>query len=218
MKFINILKKYKQLFIGILIGSFITLIPVSAAIKEYILYESECTLINSDGTKYEDKDYPLLMYKGSNYAPVGKIAQFLGIPFTWEGKTKTATFNTTIAVNKSLNTTETTVKGGDNVSATKTTSSTNPSLTYDEETGLPIGAEYVEYNGCKSAVKYNGNIYMSRPDLFIYLNVKFKTIDPKSKTTTYVKDDSFITIDVDDKTKYFINEQGTPFLNVNLFQ
>jgi hypothetical protein len=87
-------KKYKQFIIGLTLGSLIfTAIPVGAAVQEFILYKSECKLINSNGEEYSDKDYPVLMYKGRNYVPIGAIAPFLGVDFTWEGKTKTATFN-----------------------------------------------------------------------------------------------------------------------------
>ncbi len=211
----NIFKKYKQLLIGITIGSLITAFPVGAAVQEYILYKSECTLVNSDGTKYEDKDYPVLMYKGSNYVPIGKIAQFLGVEFTWEGTTKTATFKKPIAMNttKSLN------EGGEKMS-TEATKTPLPDLTVPEISSennpnnitILMEEDNFEKTTFKNikAIIYKSNTYVSLVDIGMT-----RTVGKNNSIKVY-KDDKLILETENADFNSYIVYKGYPYINIDL--
>lgn len=88
---LNILRKYKQLILGILIGFSLTAIPVSAAVKEYNLKLSDCKIM-VDGVEYKDKNLPILvMDPGYNYLPAAvfrNICNTIGIGFEFDNTTK----------------------------------------------------------------------------------------------------------------------------------
>lgn len=82
------MRKFRQLFIGILIGAFIfSATPVAAAVQQFILTKSEFKVF-ANGKEYTDKDYPILIYRGINYAPLGKMASLLGVTCTADVKEK----------------------------------------------------------------------------------------------------------------------------------
>jgi len=66
-------------------------IPVLAAVQEYILQESDCTL-TIDGQVWKSSGLPMLNYGGFNYIPVAAfrdIAKQLGATFEYDNATKT---------------------------------------------------------------------------------------------------------------------------------
>ena len=86
------MKSIKTFFLGFLIATILfTFIPISAAVQEYILQESDCTL-TIDGQVWESSGLPMLNYGGYNYIPVTAfkdIAEQLGADFEYDNDTKT---------------------------------------------------------------------------------------------------------------------------------
>jgi hypothetical protein len=81
------MKKYKQLFIGILIGAILfNIVPTFAnTFKQYITYESSFPLyVNGKEVKL---DLPILNYNGTTYIPLRNISDILGVPLNFDGKT-----------------------------------------------------------------------------------------------------------------------------------
>lgn len=79
------MKKYKQLFIGIIIGAILfNLIPSFATtVKQYIVYESPYPMyVNGKEVKL---DKPILNYNGSTYIPLRATADILGVPVDFDG-------------------------------------------------------------------------------------------------------------------------------------
>jgi len=84
------LKKYKQLLIGILIGILIAAVPVGAAVQEYILKQSECKIV-VDGEIVKGELPLLIMDPGYNYLPAAEfrsICDKMGIGFEFDPPTK----------------------------------------------------------------------------------------------------------------------------------
>ncbi len=80
------LRKYKQLIIGIIIGVAIaSALPVSAAIERYICYKADYKVI-VNGTEYTNPDLPILNYKGNTYAPFRSILEAAGLSVNWNAE------------------------------------------------------------------------------------------------------------------------------------
>ena len=95
--------------------------------------------------------------------------------------------------------------------------SMSTAIEYDLVTGLPAGAEYVEYKGCNTAIEYNENVYLSLADLSSKFGIKSKSIDVKTNTTTFAKDNNIILADLRISGNHFLSSTGKPFYNINLF-
>jgi hypothetical protein len=90
MEAIVMLRKYKQLFIGILIGILIAAVPVGAAVQEYTLKQSECKIV-VDGKEVKGELPLLIMDPGFNYIPAAEfrsICDKMGIGFEFDSPTK----------------------------------------------------------------------------------------------------------------------------------
>lgn len=82
------MRRFRQLFIGILIGALIfSATPVTAAVQQFILTKSVYKVF-VDGKEYADKTYPILTYKGITYVPLGKITSLLGGTYKVDAKEK----------------------------------------------------------------------------------------------------------------------------------
>lgn len=88
--------KYKQLVIGVLLGSMITgagaaaasqSTTVSAFLKDGVLFK-----FNGKEKKLED-GYSVLNYKNATYVPARFVAEELGATVTWDNKTQTISIN-----------------------------------------------------------------------------------------------------------------------------
>lgn len=81
----------KKFVLGFLVGALIfSIIPVSAAVQEYVLQKSDCKLI-INGKEYANKELPMLNYKGYNYIPADSFRQIceqIGAKFEWVNETK----------------------------------------------------------------------------------------------------------------------------------
>jgi hypothetical protein len=82
------MKKYKQLIIGIIIGVMVaSVVPVGAAIEEYILKKSPHKLA-VNGEYWPEGTLPMMIYQdGYNYIPAATfrgICENMNIPFAWD--------------------------------------------------------------------------------------------------------------------------------------
>ncbi len=60
----------KKFIIGFILGALLfNMLPVSAAIQEYVLYKVDYKIF-LEGKEYNDEDYPALSYKGKTYMPI----------------------------------------------------------------------------------------------------------------------------------------------------
>ncbi len=73
--------KFKQLFIGILIGALVFGgIPAFAA--QYILTQAQYKIV-VNGVEYTDTEYPILNYNGTTYVPLRAVGKLLGNEPRW---------------------------------------------------------------------------------------------------------------------------------------
>lgn len=81
----------KKFILGFLVGALLfSIIPVGAAVQEYVLQMSDAKLV-IDGAEYVDKELPVLNYKGYNYIPAAAfrdICQKIGVNFDWVNDVK----------------------------------------------------------------------------------------------------------------------------------
>lgn len=86
----------KKFILGFIIGALLLgIFPVNAAIREYVLKESDCKLV-IDGQTY-GSDLPILNYDGYNYVPAASfrdICDKIGVEFKWVNETKEIQINT----------------------------------------------------------------------------------------------------------------------------
>lgn len=84
-------KKYRQLILGLIIGSLLfTIIPARASVGGFLLQRSEAKLI-LDNKEFSNKELPVLNYKGYNYIPAAtfrEITNAMEIGFEWVAPTK----------------------------------------------------------------------------------------------------------------------------------
>jgi hypothetical protein len=201
------LKKFRHLIIGFVLGAlFFRVIPVGAAIQEYILYKSEVQL-TVDGQEYNNPELPILNYKGYNYIPAATfrdICNAIGVDFQWAGQVNQIQLRTGNVPIEPNNVNESEVT---NVPETTT-------IQYDQTTGLPVGAEYIEYGDCEKAVSYNGKIFVSSSDLKWVFRLRWGgMIDT---IASYTKDDKKVSIDVTDQSKCF-GANSNMYYDIELF-
>jgi hypothetical protein len=72
-----------------------------------------------------------------------------------------------------------------------TSQSTIPRIEIDKVTEKLIGAEYVEYQGCKEAVQYNNNIYFPWKQVYPQLGISVKKLEGY-KSRFYKNDKEYI--------------------------
>lgn len=195
------MKKIKHMLIGFVLGLIVCIgLPVFAEALNIVLNPFP-VLIN--GVETEVEGYNI---NGSTFL---KLADFKKAGLTVKFNETDRQIEITTAAESS--TVAPSTPQNNNIGGTKTM------IEYDVVTGLPVGAEYVEYQGCTTAVEYNGNTFMSRPDLSKCLGIKYEGLDVKTQTTTYSNGGESTNVDMTDTTKYFVTKQGTPYINVNQF-
>ena len=182
----------KKFVLGFLAAALLfTAIPVGAAIEEFICHRADYRVM-VNGEQYISEDLPILNYKGSTYAPFRSVLEAAGLDVNW---------NAELGIAEVTTPTEKEVKA----------------MEYDTVTGLPVGAEYTEYNKTKKAVLYNGNTYLSTADLYTIFGIKFKTTNVKDGTTTFGNSNGDVVINISDRESMFFNSVGSDYYNVNLF-
>lgn len=193
----------KSIVLGIVIGSLVSsIIPIKAAVEEYVLQKSDCKLV-VNGQTVDDSKYKVLNKDGINYmavAAIKPIVTSIGGQFNFDNNTKTISINTS-------------GEGVSSINSTTQTQTTND-IQYNESTGLPIGAEYIEYKDCKKAIKYNGKIYVSQSNLYTKFKFKSKTvIDNKA---IFEKDGVQVSIDLSNKNLAY-NVGAVMYFDISLF-
>jgi len=168
---LKILTKYRQLIIGVCIGSILfSIFPIKAAIEEYICYKADYRVM-INGKEYKDPDLPILNYKGYTYAPLRSMLEAAGLNINWNAELGIAEITTPEPEknepSKETNTTPDNEKEPETPSTTEpdttepdTTTPTDPNLPENfNDAKLPNGMEYVWYND-SWCIKYNGEYYM----------------------------------------------------------
>ena len=60
----------KKFMLGFILAAMLfSALPVGAAVKQYVLYKPDYKVYFGDN-EYNDKDYPILNYKGKTYVPI----------------------------------------------------------------------------------------------------------------------------------------------------
>lgn len=81
----------KKFLAGLIVGALLfSIIPVGAAVQEYVLQKSSAKLV-VNGAEYANKDLPVLNYKGYNYMPADAfrgICETIGAGFKWDNSKK----------------------------------------------------------------------------------------------------------------------------------
>lgn len=196
------MKIIKPYIAGILTGVLIaSSISAFAAVKTLKSAQFNSTKIKVDG-KFIAQNYPCLTVKthqdkyAKTYATPREIAEALGAKVNVDDKTNTINI------------------------ISKEHAAVLAAITpeFDEKTGLPYGATYAEYKGCKTAVKYKDTIYISTSDLKKYFNISVKNVNLYKNTETYGDIYTSIILDLGNKDNYFVDNKGMKYISVNLFK
>jgi hypothetical protein len=84
------MKKYKHFILGFITAAILfMLIPVGAAIQEYICYIADYSVI-INGEEYTHPDLPILNYQGNTYAPLRSVLEAAGLEVNWNGELREA--------------------------------------------------------------------------------------------------------------------------------
>jgi hypothetical protein len=173
----------KKFIVGLIVGVMLSILPISAAVQEYICYKASYkVLLNS----VEITDATILNYNGYTYYPKS-VLEKAGLNVTW---------------NTSL--------GQEEITSNPTSEQINNvevetmSIEYDSVTGLPIGAEFIENekDGRKyNTVLYDEEIYIAMVDLKNLFGIDNKYID--NYGVCFYKDGTQLPVDSRDKTNHF---------------
>jgi hypothetical protein len=76
----------KKFIMGLVLGVLImSIIPVKAAIEEYICHKADYKVM-VNGTEYANSDLPILNYKGNTYVPFKSTLEAAGLNVNWNAK------------------------------------------------------------------------------------------------------------------------------------
>lgn len=76
----------RKFFLGLIVGALIfSIIPVYAAIEEYICYKADYKVVVR-GIVYSDPELPILNYKGNTYVPMRGILEAAGLSVNWNAE------------------------------------------------------------------------------------------------------------------------------------
>ena len=183
------MKKYKQFVVGFLVGAMLfSIVPISAAIEEFICYRADYKVM-INGSEYISGDLPILNYKGNTYAPFRSILENAGLNVNWNAELYQAEV-TANPINTQITTEE--------------IASPSPTITFDQLTGLPVGAVYIENEKNSKKYKtiiYNKDIYISTIDLKNLFSIDYKFIDGFG--ICFYNNGQLIPIDSSDKSNHF---------------
>jgi hypothetical protein len=194
--------KYKQLIIGLIIGFIVaSILPVGAAIQEYICYKADYRVMIND-VEFVSPDLPILSYKGNTYAPIRPMLEAAGLNINWNAELGQAEITP-----KTIESEVDTMAG--------------TAIQYDELTGLPVGAEYVENekDGVKyKTIRYNDSIFISTADLKNIFRIKYVRMIENYTKSVFEKDGQQIIIDKIPNVSSFtvgayVYENIEPFMN-----
>jgi hypothetical protein len=186
------MKNIKTLAIGLIIG---IMLGMGVFAVEYVINPNPYPIVVNG----QQQDIQALNIDGFTYMKLADAAKVL---------------NTSVKFNEAteqieINTISTSTEG---VSLMSTTAA----IEYDTTTGLPVGAEIIEYKRWKNAVRYNDNIYLSNSTLAgagIFVRA-----DVKANTITIEKDGDTTRIDIPTTPEnIFLNRADRAYCNVKLF-
>jgi hypothetical protein len=84
----------KKFILGFILGALLcSVMPIKAAIEEYICYKSDYALI-INGTQYSNPELPLLNYQGYTYGPLRPMLEAAGFNVNWNAKVQSITAET----------------------------------------------------------------------------------------------------------------------------
>lgn len=193
----------KRFIAGLIVGVMLSVLPLSAAIEEYICYKADYKLI-IQGQEFVNEELPLLNYKGYTYGPLRPMLEAAGLEVNW---------------NAELGQAEANIPTPDITNESEVESVSTSAMEYDPVTGLPIGAEYIETeeNNIKfKLVSYNDDIFVSSKDLEHIYNIKRGTLDVKNGTRTFYKDNQSITVNL--RSSDYFNANGYSYYRKSLFE
>jgi hypothetical protein len=186
------MKNIKTLAIGLIIG---IMLGMGVFAVEYVINPNPYPIVVNG----QQQDIQALNIDGFTYMKLADAAKVLNTSVKFNEVAKQIEINT---INTST----------EEVSLM----STATAIEYDTTTGLPVGAEIIEYKRWKDAVRYNDNIYLSNAaltssDIWVRSDVKTNTI-------TIERNGSTTKIDIPTTPEdIFLNRYGRPYCNVNLF-
>ncbi|MFF2886625.1 stalk domain-containing protein [Paenibacillus sp. NPDC057967] len=78
------MKRVRDILTGAVIGALLMVGTTAgyAAVKQYVLTEASYPIF-VNGTKYEDKQKPILNYGGSTYVPLANLGDLTGVNYQW---------------------------------------------------------------------------------------------------------------------------------------
>lgn len=188
----------KKFISGLVLGFILATMTTVFAVSQITAYFNPDIKININGTPLKTEIVSVDETQ-KNYVSVRDVAEALGATVTWDQKTKTI---------------DITSKESEVDTVSTVTEKVTNTTEYNSETGLPTGAEWVDFNGCK-AIKYNNNIYILDIDLTERLGFYFKDYNNKT-ILTYSKDGRDVIIDISNKNNY-LKVNSRFYLNYQLF-
>lgn len=197
------MKRYRQFIAGLIVGVMLSIIPISAAIEEFICYRADYKVM-INGSEYVNEELPILNYNSNAYYPE-VLLEAAGLDVVhsaiYDSVYRQIDINTTILDNVY-----------ENVYKKEEFMNNSASI----QSRLPEGTEIIEYKGCKNAVRYNGEIYISRGDLSSKLGIDSIFIDVKTHSTIFTQGDKTVIIDYELDNARILNTLGTAYYNANL--
>lgn len=160
------MKNIKNMLIGFIIGVILCLgVPVFAAALNVVINPYPVLI---DGVKTSVEGYNIngfTFLKLADFKKAGLEVKFNEAKKQIEITTANAPTSASSAKSSTsaLSVQQNNISGGTNMN----------NITYDETTGLPVGATYTEYKGCKTAILYNDKIFISEADIKGYFGIKF---------------------------------------------
>jgi hypothetical protein len=100
------------------------------------------------------------------------------------------------------------------VGEVNTVGETTTQIQYDAVTGLPIGATYIDFNGCQ-AVSFNSKTYLSESDLKAKYYLVYQGGYNGSGVFVNKKDNSKISVDSLSQNSFIAN--GTVYIDISIF-
>jgi hypothetical protein len=197
-----IMKKYiAGLITGILVTLTITTFATPAIKEAY--YNSEIKIVDKEKGQLNVTALTVVeegQTAGKTYLPVADMSKALDKNVSWDGSTKTITLSEE-SVEPMPTSTPTPIP----------TAEPTSEIQYDSSTGLPVGAEYSNYelNGkVIKAVEYNGKTFLSIADLGKNFNMVSDIINAKDRISMIRIGKDSVTLQMQDGLNYLYLSDG----------
>jgi hypothetical protein len=196
----------KKFLLGFIIGAIIcSVIPIKAAIEEYICYKADYKVM-INGVEFVSPDLPILSYKGNTYGPFRPMLEAAGMTVNWNAELGQAEITAQVS-ESSVGTTPEAI-----------TTPTPIPEPIDERIAVPEypGAYLTTYNDCE-AVEYNGTVYVSRSDFCTKYSVTSEPADTKTKMRVF-KGDQTVVFDYANTSDALLINNGRIYINISLLK